>query len=205
MPSRLARLLRLLALLVMIDLAASAAWLGLSYTVPEPEAGPADAIAVLWGNGHRLGPETIQRLDHAEQLWRDGRAGRLALIGGARPMRGFSGAAVMANQLLAAGLPRSALVFGDGSNDTRSNVAELEQVAERHGFRRVLVVTDRLQALRISLLYPRTDRLLAPYPYRWDHIRPLHLWWRIHREWASFAGLLLPDRLRDHLLERFRG
>jgi len=199
-----------LVAILALDLAASAGWL-IAAVATAPQDRDGDAIAILWGDSGRLAGEGVRRLGQALALWHSGNPSRLVFcVGGARPSTGFWGARVLCDRLAAAGVPVDRLRVGTGSNDTVSNLREIAELARNAGVRRIVVVSDPLQTLRIRLLLhkagdaPATS--WAPYDYRTALPRPglVFLWGRAQHEFLAMVSLLLPDGLRRRLIDRLR-
>ena len=197
------------AVVLCIDMAATAAYVGASFLAVE-SGGEDEPLAILWGDESEIGAETERRINHAIEKWRAGDPSRSVFcIGGARPRRGYFGSRVLAERFAAAGLPLDRLLSGSGSNDTTSNLSELEELANAAGVRSILVVTDRLQAMRIEWFLPKPHGLALEFsPYDYRTARPsvgiAELWARVHYEWAALASLMLPNLLRRTLIDRIR-
>ncbi len=92
-------------------------------------------------------------LHEAAQLYRAGRIGQIVCVGGARPARDYFGAAQMARQLLAQGLPADALRCGDRrSDDSVSNLQAARSQLTPDDFEHAVMVTDALHAARLRHL-----------------------------------------------------
>lgn len=203
------RYFKYIVLLFVADVLATVAYLALSFVAVQSSAS-SHPLAILWGDENEMGAETERRIAYAIEVWKSGHRSRLVFcIGGARPARGYFGSVVLTERLVAAGVPREQIKKGSGSNDTISNLSELAGVARTHGVRNVLVVTDRLQAMRIAWFLRVSDGLEIDWSlYSFQHAAPqfgtLELWRRIHYEWVALLSLLMPDSLRRGLIDRFR-
>lgn len=183
-----------------------AAWLRapLEQRFPVVEANDlpkADAIVVLGGGSYswrhradvRLEDLAHSRLAGGARAWLAGRAPIVVLSGGPGE------AEVMAEAIAKLDVPASALVLEQRSWDTRSNALFAAKLAERHGIRRVLLVTSSLHMPRASYWFREygLEVLPAPVPEpglrggwtrRW--LPSLGALWRSGRAWKEYAGLL---------------
>lgn len=108
-------------------------------------SGTYDAILLLGyalDGQDRPTPELRLRVQAAAQAYAQGRARVIVASGGAAPGHAVSEAAVMARLLAEAGVPESAVVLEDASQDTMQNMRfTAEKLGGARG-RRVLVVTS---------------------------------------------------------------
>lgn len=119
-----------------------------------PPDGTWDAIVVA---GCRVGPDgrpsiaLQRRTARAVDLWKEGRAPRVLFTGGVGryPPSEARAAATFAEGL---GLPPDAVLLEDASTSTEENA---RFSAERHGFTRVLVVTDAWHVFRARRVFAR--------------------------------------------------
>lgn len=214
MPSKTSRVLgraaRWLAALLVLDVVASAGWLAAAVAT-ERQDRDGEAIAVLWGDEGRLSAEGERRLNQALAVWRSGEPSRLIFcVGGTRAAQAFSGARVLCGRLAEAGIPVDRLRVGPGSNDTISNLSEIGELARSTRVRRVLVVSDPLQSMRIRL-FLQNDAAPAELgwaPYGYAAAQPAtgvgFLWVRVQHEFAAVGSLLIPGGLRRWLIDRLR-
>ena len=198
-----------IVLLLVADVLATVAYLALSFVAVQssPSSYP---LAILWGDENEIGPETERRIAHSIEIWKGGDRSRFIFcIGGARPIRGYFGSQVLTERLVAAGVPPEQIYKGSGSNDTISNLSELADATRARGIRNVVVVTDRLQALRIAWFLHVPDGLEIDWSlYSFRQAIPrfgvFELWRRIHYEWVALLSLLVPDSIRRSTIDRFR-
>ncbi|HVS01418.1 MAG TPA: YdcF family protein [Thermoanaerobaculia bacterium] len=118
------------------------------------ECQPADAILVL---GRALADDRptavfAARLDHAAALWRAGVAPRVMVTGGLTGRATRSEAAAGRERLLAAGVPGDAILCEDGSRHTLENLYNARETLRRHGWARVVMVSDPLHLARAAAL-----------------------------------------------------
>jgi uncharacterized SAM-binding protein YcdF (DUF218 family) len=112
--------------------------------------GPADAAIVLgaavWTT--EVSPVFKERINHAINLYRKGRVRKLIFTGG----QGNSGEPTEASAAcfyaLQSGLPASDILIEDKSHTTYENILNAKQLADAHGIRTVLIVSDPLHMKR---------------------------------------------------------
>ena len=125
----------------------------------------------------------------------------ILLIGGARPGRNYYGAEAMSGELQIAGIPKARLRAERASYDTASNVSELARLADADGISRLILVSDPFHLLRIRHYFARSSRnyelsaAASGAAAAWPHIV-----WRAAYESCAWAGMLLPETLRQKLL-----
>ena len=203
------RVVRVFIWIVALDVVLSVGYVGASHVVVRP-SNKGQAIAVLWGDEKELDVETERRIEHAVRVWRSGELTQLMFcIGGKRPQRGFFGAQVITERLVAFGVSPAKIRVGSGSNDTVLNLAEIADVARLAGVVQVVVVSDPLQAMRAKLFLPQPDGLVMNWsPYGLRSARPsiglLGLWGRVHYEWMAVTSFILPEHVRRCLIDIFR-
>jgi uncharacterized SAM-binding protein YcdF (DUF218 family) len=154
----------------------------------------ADAIVVL-GGGMVPRPDTdwdseladteATRVGFGLQLFRAGRAGRLLLSGGRRA------ALHMEQSLRAQGVPEQAMLTESASDTTHQNALYSAAILERHGWRRILLVTSPLHMPRAAAAFRRQGLTVIPAPSIGHDRpgRPLQSSWRPQRR-----ALLLSSR-----------
>lgn len=129
------------------------------------EHSAADAAAILvFGTTEDDGTpsaELTARLDHALALYRDGRAGYVAVTGSRRPGDAYTEAGVSATFLERHGVPRDRLIVGGGV-DTWQNVESVAPELEARHLTTVLAVTDPFHEYRAMAIC--ADQGLTPYP-----------------------------------------
>jgi uncharacterized SAM-binding protein YcdF (DUF218 family) len=84
------------------------------------------------------------------------------------------------------GVPRSALLVGEGSVDSTADEAlQLKTEAARHGWHTVIVITSALHTRRAGLAFRRTlsgtGVAVIIHASRYDTSNPVH-WWRQRRD-----------------------
>jgi len=118
-----------------------------------------DAIAVFGGGAYdetTLAPESAYRLLYAVQLLKAGHGAVLILTGGEhRGVRG-SDAEVMARAARVLGIEARSLLLDRRPSSTAEHAASVAEIAARHGFRTVAVVTSPLKSYRAARALQRT-------------------------------------------------
>jgi uncharacterized SAM-binding protein YcdF (DUF218 family) len=116
---------------------------------------PRDAIVVLGaplGPGDALSPIGAERVDAAVDLWRRGGAPKIVVTGGVTRKAGRAEAAVMADALVAAGVPRGAVIVEDAAQSTADNA---RLTAALLGPATVWIVTQPFHGRRAAYLFAR--------------------------------------------------
>ncbi len=178
------------------------------YPVVDEAALPrADAIVVL-GGGHygnwvrreSIDPDELRysRLAAGARAWLAGRAPLVILSGGGNG-RGPSEAETMKRAIAKTGVPESALVLEQGSDDTRENARMTAAVVRQRGMRKVLLVTSSVHMPRASLLFREADVEVIPVPvpegrlgtgWRARWLPSKGALWRSGRALKEYAALL---------------
>ncbi len=142
--------------------------------------GPASAALVLGAAvlGDEPSPVLVERLRHAEELYRAGDVGKIVVTGGLSPEDDLSEAVASRNWLEAAGVPESDIVLEDQSRTTFENFELAKPLLERAGIEDVLIVSDPLHMRRAKLIADRTGIAADTSPTRtslyrsWDTVIP---------------------------------
>ena len=151
-------------------------WRFAGYSAP----GPAGAALVLGAAvlGDEPSPVLIERLRHAEELYRSGNVGKIVVTGGLSPEDDLSEAVASRNWLRAEGVPEADIVLEDRSRTTFENFALAKPILEQAGIRDVLIVSDPLHMRRAKLIADRTGISADSSPTRtslyrsWDTVIP---------------------------------
>lgn len=111
---------------------------------------PSDAILVLGRelDGDEPTPVFRARLDHGAALWREGWAPRVIVSGGLTGTARRSEAAAGREYLIGAGVPAPAVWTEDSSRHTLENLYFVRETLRRHGWSRLLLVSDPLHLAR---------------------------------------------------------
>lgn len=124
----------------------------------EDDPGKADAVVVLSGSKH-------ERLDRGLELVRDGVAPTLVISGGFDPRQ------PTANRLCReGGVDFTVACFTPDPDSTRGEARTVAELARRHGWQRVLLVTSRFHVTRARMLFDRcldadVDAVGVDYPW----------------------------------------
>jgi uncharacterized SAM-binding protein YcdF (DUF218 family) len=112
--------------------------------------GPADAAVVLgaavWTN--EPSPVFKERINHAINLYRNGRVRKLIFTGGQGNAGEPTEASAARDYALQSGVPASDILVEDKSHTTYQNILNSKQLADAHGIRTVLIVSDPLHMKR---------------------------------------------------------
>ena len=189
-------LLRLLGMLLLLAVL-WAAWVvhRINQVAREDQAQPADAIAVFRAAEYKRRATTVYQspLARAVTLYNLQIAPWIVTLGGgADKDSGKSEGGVGRDYLLAKGIPYSAIIAETRSDDTSRQAALLADIARRHGFTHVVVVSDGTHLFRIQALCARDglDVYTSPRP-AFGNISTLDLWERYWHEVVSYTGVRL--------------
>ncbi len=177
------------------------------YPVVDEAALPAsDAIVVLGGAMHYrwLQRENVTAYDlessrqaAGARAWLAGRAPVIVLSGGGDNGGDASEARRMAMAIQRLGVPESALMLEANSRNTRDNAQYTAELADKHGFHRILLVTSSLHMPRAVLQFRSAgvDVVPVPVPERAKWSRPWmpspRALWRSGRAIKEFGGLVM--------------
>jgi uncharacterized SAM-binding protein YcdF (DUF218 family) len=123
----------------------------------EPQLVRSDAIVVLGATvspSGVLSAESTRRTDHAIDLYQQGFAPRLILLGGTRG-GGPSEAQIRAKVARLHSIPAEAIVTESRARTTREEAARVEELARSRGVRTVLLVTNSGHMARARPLFER--------------------------------------------------
>jgi uncharacterized SAM-binding protein YcdF (DUF218 family) len=123
----------------------------------EPQIVPSDAIVVLGATISRSGilsAESTRRTDHGIELYQQGLAPRLILLGGTRE-GGPSEAEIRARVARLHAIPAEAIVTESRARTTREEAARVRDLARSRGIRTVLLVTNSGHMTRARPLFER--------------------------------------------------
>lgn len=119
------------------------------------EAQPSDAIAVFGAAQYVGHPSPVfhARLDHVVSLYHRQIAPLIITLGGIADTRsGLSEGDVGRNYLLAEGVPYNRIIAETESRNTEQQVERLADIAQEHGLKRIVVVSDGTHLFRIREL-----------------------------------------------------
>ncbi len=109
--------------------------------------------AAVWEGG-RASPSLRRRARHAATLWHAGQV-RAIVVSGGVGLHPPSEAEVMAQVIVAAGVPDGAVFLEPQARNTRENIALSRPILNRIGASAVVIVTDGYHAPRARLLARR--------------------------------------------------
>jgi uncharacterized SAM-binding protein YcdF (DUF218 family) len=140
------------------------------------ELHPADAIIVFGAAQYdgRPSPVFKARLDHANELFRQGLAPVVITTGGAAADPKFSEGGVGHDYLMRKGIPESALIAETQANDTAESAERVAAIMRANHMNSCLAVSDAYHMFRIRMLlmHQGLHVFLAPRP----DSRPKSLW-----------------------------
>lgn len=124
----------------------------------------ADAAIVLgaavWSTD--VSPVFRERINHALDLYRRGKVRKLIFTGGQGNKTEPTEAAAARAYAIENGIPANDILVEESSHTTFENVVNAKQLADAHGFRKVLVVSDPLHMKRAVTM--ARDIGLEAYP-----------------------------------------
>jgi uncharacterized SAM-binding protein YcdF (DUF218 family) len=130
--------------------------------------GPVDAIVVMGAAQYdgEPSPQLAARLDHAVELWPQGRAGLVVVTGGKQPGDRFTEAEASAAYLREHGVPDSAIVLEDQGTSSYESLQGVAGLLRERGLDEVLIVTDPYHAQRSRLIAGEVglDAHVSPTP-----------------------------------------
>ena len=110
----------------------------------------ADAAIVLgaavWGN--QVSPVFRERINHAINLYHQGRIRKLIFTGGQGNRNEPTEAAAARNYALQSGVPLSDVLIEQQSHTTYENMVYAKQLADQYGLKKILIVSDPLHMKR---------------------------------------------------------
>jgi uncharacterized SAM-binding protein YcdF (DUF218 family) len=134
-----------------------------------------DAIVVLGGASHfywmerkNVSPYELEnsRLAAGARAWLAGKAPVVVLSGGGDNggNEAASEARLMANAIQRLGVPQDVLLLETRSRNTRDNARYTAELAQQHGFDRILLVTSSLHMPRAVLEFAKENVHVVPVP-----------------------------------------
>ncbi|HEY3416255.1 MAG TPA: YdcF family protein [Armatimonadota bacterium] len=162
------------------------------------QAKPAPVIVVLGARvlaNHQPGDSLRARTLHAVQLYRSGFAPRILFTGGLGAYAPTE-AEVAAQLALREGVPPGAILQENESTSTTENVRNTAVICRKHGWTRVIVVSDPYHLWRAQRCFTRVGLLSYPSPAKacLRNRKPL-----LSMEWTAREAVLV---LRDLVLKR---
>jgi uncharacterized SAM-binding protein YcdF (DUF218 family) len=110
----------------------------------------ADAAIVLgaavWGN--EVSPVFRERINHAIELYRSGKVRKVIFTGGQGNRNEQTEAAAARAYAMRNGVPENDILIEETSHTTYENVVNAKQLADAHGLKKVLLVSDPMHMKR---------------------------------------------------------
>lgn len=151
----------------------------------------ADAIIVFGAAQYdgRPSPVFRARLDHANELFRQGLAPVVITTGGSAADPKFSEGGVGHDYLMRKGIPESALIAETQANDTAESAERVSAIMQENHMNSCLAVSDAYHMFRIRMLLTHQGLrvFLAPRP----DSRPKSVWLRATALMKESASYLL--------------
>ena len=128
--------------------------------------GPADAAVVLGAAVWTKEPSPVfkERINHAINLYRKGSVRKLIFTGGQGNPGEPTEASAARDYALQSGLPASDILLEDKSHTTYENILNSKQLADAHGIRTVLIVSDPLHMKRAMTMARDVGLVAHPSP-----------------------------------------
>jgi uncharacterized SAM-binding protein YcdF (DUF218 family) len=124
----------------------------------------ADAAIVLgaavWGN--QVSPVFRERINHAIDLYRNGKVRKIIVTGGQGNRREATEAAAARAYAVKNGVPEGDILIEDKSHTTYENILNAKQLADANGLKKVLIVSDPMHMKRAVTM--AKDIGLEAYP-----------------------------------------
>ena len=164
----------------MAAVVALAAFSSIAFTIlndaGKQELHPADAIVVFGAAQYdgRPSPVFRARLDHANELFRQGLAPVVITTGGSAADPKFSEGGVGHDYLMRKGIPESALIAETQASDTAESAERVAAIMQENHMTSCLAVSDAYHMFRIRMLliHKGLHVFLAPRP----DSRPKSVW-----------------------------
>lgn len=150
-------------------------------------------VAIILGarlaDGGGASPALRRRVAHGVELLRTGAVGALVMSGGPTSAAGVE-ARVMGELAVAAGVDPAHVVLEGRALNTIQNALFCRPLLRRHGWRRILVVTDSFHVPRTRYIFARLGLAVRVAGVRPRH--PSGQWWLAHlREVAALPWTVL--------------
>ena len=150
---------------IVVLVASVLAWRIHSFGSVSSEA-PADAAVVLgaavWTT--EVSPVFRERINHAIHLYRQGRVRKLIFTGGQGNPGEPTESSAARDYALLSGLPASDILIEENSHTTYENILNAKQLADTHGIRSVLIVSDPLHMKRAMAMAVDVGLAANPSP-----------------------------------------
>ena len=128
--------------------------------------GPADAAIVLgaavWTS--EVSPVFRERINHAVDLHRKGRVRKLIFTGGQGNPGEPTESSAARQYAVESGVPLNDILIEEKSHNTYENIVYAKQLADKHGIKKVLIVSDPLHMKRAMAMATDVGLLAEPSP-----------------------------------------
>jgi uncharacterized SAM-binding protein YcdF (DUF218 family) len=136
-----------LILMLIVTLFTAASIYSYGNTSSEANADAAIVLgAAVWGN--QVSPVFKERINHAINLYRQGRIRKLIFTGGQGNRNEPTEAAAARNYALQNGVPLSDVLIEQQSHTTYENMVYAKRLADQNGLKKILIVSDPLHMKR---------------------------------------------------------
>ena len=102
--------------------------------------------AAVWGN--EVSPVFRERINHAIELYRNGKARKIIFTGGRTYRRDLTEAAAGRAYAIKNGVPEGDILIEDRSHTTYQNMLNAKPLADANGLKKVLIVSDPIHMKR---------------------------------------------------------
>jgi uncharacterized SAM-binding protein YcdF (DUF218 family) len=116
--------------------------------------------AAVWGN--EVSPVFRERINHAIDLYRTGKVRKIIFTGGQGNRDELTEAAEARQFAIKNGIPEKDILIEESSHTTYENVVNAKRLADAHGLKRVLIVSDPMHMKRAVAM--AKDIGLEAYP-----------------------------------------
>jgi uncharacterized SAM-binding protein YcdF (DUF218 family) len=116
--------------------------------------------AAVWGN--EVSPVFRERINHAIDLYRTGKVRKIIFTGGQGNRDELTEAAEARQFAIRNGIPEKDILIEEGSHTTYENVVNAKRLADAHGLKKVLIVSDPMHMKRAVAM--AKDVGLEAYP-----------------------------------------
>lgn len=201
--------------LLLLDLLSASLYIRQSKRMITEPFEMADCALVFMGDfsPDGLGPETQRRLGHAQNLYEQGRVGRIICAGGARPRSGVYGSRMARDWLIRAGVLEDDVLVEDRSCDTVTNILHSFTLAAEHNCTTLALVSSPIHLRRIAKIIDGlpSEHFLdyTPSPYdparQKPRARNLDQILAVHHEWLAKAmHHILPKAIINWMRDEVR-
>jgi uncharacterized SAM-binding protein YcdF (DUF218 family) len=116
--------------------------------------------AAVWGD--EVSPVFRERINHAVELYRSGKVRKIIFTGGQGNRDELTEAAAARRYAIENGIPAKDILVEQSSHTTYENVVNAKQLADAHGLKKILIVSDPMHMKRAVAM--ASDIGLEVYP-----------------------------------------